>query len=329
MTHHHTSCCSQTPLPNNIEQNIPLQTKNYFQTGGSAAYFAQPQTKQAFASALSFANMHHLPVTILGHGANVLISDEGIDGLVICPALVYAYHSPGDNAEQILVTAGAGLALHDLIFYCLENGLLGLEEFSGIPGTVGGSLYINAHYFEFLLEHFLINARVIEKNTGAIESVTTPWFNFGYNQSTLQEKKYFLLDATFAIRPGTPLEIAYAQGRRTEIIRHRAKRYPLHGTCGSFFRNFYDHEVSLESQGKKIIYAAYYLDKLGVKGTLSSGGAAISHQHANMIINKGTATSHDIISLARTVQTMAYETFGIKLQPECQLLGFVKYPLLF
>ncbi|HXW86215.1 MAG TPA: UDP-N-acetylmuramate dehydrogenase [Candidatus Bathyarchaeia archaeon] len=327
MTHAHHSCCSHT-TPSIIETNISLKTKNYFQTGGNALYFAQPRTQQTFAQALLFAHEQNIPITLLGHGANVLISDEGVDGLVICPALVYVYHAPGDH-DKILVTAGAGLSVHDLILYCLENDLLGLEEFSGIPGTVGGSVYINLHYFEFLLEHFLVNAQVIEKATGTIKTVDPSWFNFGYNTSRLQEKTHFLLDATFAVRRGTPLEIAYAQGRRIEIIRHRAKKYPILRTCGSFFRNFYEHEVTLESQGKKIIYAAYYLDKLGIKGTLSSGDAVVSHQHANMIVNANNATSTDIINLARTMQLMAHETFGVKLQPECQFLGFKKYPLAF
>jgi UDP-N-acetylenolpyruvoylglucosamine reductase len=137
-----------------------------------------------------------------------------------------------------------------------------------------------------------------------------------------------LFDATFKLKKSDALGIAYARGRRVEIIRHRAARYPTKNTCGSFFRNFLPEEVTLESNGKKMIYVAYYLDKIGVKGTLSVGDAIVSHQHANMIVNKGNATSTDIINLTRTMQQMVFDQFKIVPQPECQLLGFQQYPLL-
>ncbi len=218
--------------------------------------------------------------------------------------------------------------MHDLIEFCLANNLLGLEEFSGIPGTVGGSVYINLHYFQFLLEQFLVSATVIHRATGAISTVSPDWFKFGYDQSRLQEEEYYLVDATFTLKKGTDLETAYARGRRVEIIRHRNSRYPTKNTCGSFFRNFHDHEVSLMSNGKKMIFVAYYLDKIGVKGQLQIGNAIVSYQHANMIVNQGNATSADIIALARAMQEMVHKHFSIIPQPECRLIGFKEYPLL-
>src|SRR5260221_9873456 len=215
----------------------------------------------------------------------------------------------------------------DLIDYCLDNNLIGLEEFSGIPGTVGGSVYINLHYFNFLLANFLVSAEVINKKTGELQTVDAQWFNFGYNDSQLHKKDYFLVNATFKLKQATAEQTAFAQGRKTEIIRHRAHRYPQVRTCGSFFRNFLPHEVTLEIDNKKIIFVAYYLDKIGVKGTLRHGNALVSHQHANMIINAGNATSNDIIALAQEMQSLVQEKFGILPQPECQLIGFKTYPL--
>ena len=145
----------------------------------------------------------------------------------------------------------------------------------------------------------------------------------------LHENNYYLVDATFKLkRAESPLDVAFAQGRRKEIIRHRAARYPNAGTCGSFFRNFYPQEVTLESLGKKLIYVAYYLDKIGVKGALSCGGATVSYQHANMLVNSGNASTADLITLARTMQEKVRDAYGITPQPECRLLGFEKYPLL-
>ena len=144
----------------------------------------------------------------------------------------------------------------------------------------------------------------------------------------MQNEAYYLLDATFKVKKASAVETAYARGRRAEIIRHRNARYPSKNTCGSFFRNFFDHEVSLISNGKKVIWVAYYLDKLGVKGALQKGDATVSYQHANMIVNQGNATSTDIIALARSMQEMVNKEFGIIPQPECRLIGFTQNPLL-
>jgi len=310
----------------NIQKNIPLKDKNWFQTGGPAKLFFEPTNGEEFAQALDYARTNTEPIFVLGQGANILISDDGFDGLVIRPALKNI--TAQENGDSVLITAGSGVTMSDLIEWCLDHNILGLEEFSGIPGTIGGSVYINLHYFQFLLEHFLISAHVIEKSTGTILLVDRAWFNFGYDYSTLFEHNHFLVDATFQLRKVTDLEVAFARGRRTEIIRHRTARYPATHTCGSFFRNFHPHEVTLESNGKKMIYTAYYLDKIGVKGTLAVGDAIVSHQHANMLVNRGAATSTDIVQLVQLMQKKVREQFNIVPQPECELVGFKEWPLL-
>lgn len=314
-------------IPDFIQQNVPLKDKNWFKTGGPARYFAAPTTSLEFQSALSFASQLELPIFLLGEGANVLISDDGFDGLVICPALK-EITIVNQSEDECIVRSGAGVSMDTLITYCLERNMSGLEEFSGIPGSVGGSVYINLHYYEFLLAQFLVSAEVIHKKTAQLLTVNNDWFNFGYNNSKLMEGEYYLASASFKLNKLTDLQAAFAKGRRVEIIRHREKRYPSKNTCGSFFRNFHENEVMLESNGKKMIFVAYYLDKIGVKGQLSVGGAIVSHQHANMIVNTGFATSNDIISLARQMQELVKDTFGIVPQPECRLIGFKEYPLL-
>lgn len=313
-------------LPSFIQEYVPLANKNWFQTGGAARYYAAPSTSQEFCQALTFAHQQKIPITLLGHGANVLISDHGYAGLIIQPSLVSLHHS--QENDQVYVTAGAGVAIADLIEYCLDNGITGLEDFSGIPGTVGGSVYINLHYFTHLLSHFLVQATVIERATGTLLTVDNAWFNFGYNQSTLLSEQHYLVDATFCLKTADQLEIAYARGRRTEIIRHRMSRYPKSNTCGSFFRNFHEHEVTLVSNGKKMIFVAYYLDKIGVKGVLQKGNAIVSYHHANMIVTQPGACSDDVIQLAHAMQEKVLQEFGIVPQPECRFIGFEHYPLL-
>ena len=246
--------------------------------------------------------------------------------MVIRPDMKHIKRHPFDKTHDI-VEAEAGVRFADLIIWCLDHNLIGLEEFSGIPGTVGGSVFINIHYFEYLLSQFLISATVIHKTTGDLISVDHAWFAFGYNQSRLHEGDYYLVSATFKLKKVDTATAMYAKGRSEEMIRHRAKRYPTSHTCGSFFRNFYEHEVTLMSQGKKLIYVAYYLDKIGVKGELAVGDAIVSYQHANMIVNRGKATTTDIITLAKRMQTMVFDKFGIIPQPECQLIGFKKQQL--
>lgn len=323
---------SQKNSPGFIQANIPLKDKNWFATGGPAHYFCEPKTAQEFQDALAYAHVHQLPIFVLGHGANILISDEGFDGLVIRPQLnlmeLLDTEKTLTHENFYLVKAGAGVSMHDLILFCLQNNLIGLEEFSGIPGTVGGSVYINLHYFKFLLEQFIVNATIIDRKTMQLQVVKPAWFEFGYDQSKLHEENHYLIDATFKLKKANDLETAFAQGRRVEIIRHRQSRYPTQNTCGSFFRNFHDHEVTLMSNGKKMIFVAYYLDKIGVKGHLNVGDAIVSYQHANMLVNQGNASSSNIINLARTMQEMVQKEFGITPQPECRLIGFKEYPLI-
>ncbi len=311
----------------NIQENVSLRDKNWFNTGGNARYYAVPTTAAEFQFAVAFAQDNNLPICLLGQGANMLISDDGFDGIIIHPALNALSHT-FVNEHEVVVHAQTNVSMDTLIQYCLDNALLGLEEFSGIPGTVGGSVYINLHYFQFLLSQFLISAQVLEKKTTTLLDVDNAWFNFDYNYSTLHKEEHYLVQATFLLKRGSPHEISFAQGRRAEIIRHRISRYPNKNTCGSFFRNFFDHEVTITSNNKKMTFVAYYLDKIGVKGHLQVGDAIVSYQHANMIVNQGNATSADIIAVAKTMQQLVHDTFKITPQPECRLIGFKEYPLL-
>jgi len=311
-------------MTNFIQKYVSLNDKNWFKTGGKAQFFVEPKTTKEFSQAILFAKANALPIFVLGKGANILISDEGFSGLVIHPQLKQIEF----NSETNELTAGAGVTISDLINCCLDNNLSGLEEFSGIPGTVGGSVYINIHYYQFLLSDFLTSATIICKDTGITQMVSNSWFEFGYDRSKLHEGTYSLVSATFKLKPISELETAYARGRQTEIIRHREKRYPRERTCGSFFRNFLKEEYAQAQKGTQVPYVAYYLDKVGIKGSLRVGNAVVSYLHANMLVTEPEATSNDVITLARQMQERVFTEFGILPQPECELIGFKEYPLL-
>ncbi|MBD3362222.1 UDP-N-acetylmuramate dehydrogenase [Candidatus Dojkabacteria bacterium] len=310
-------------------QNVELKNKNWFKTGGKARYFCKPESNTDFKEALNFAKEKDLKVFILGSGANVLISDNGFQGLVIKPNLK---QKEIVSEEQGFIKSGAGVQILELINYCLDSNFVGLEEFSGIPGTVGGSVYINIHYFDSLLSDFIVSATIIDRKSLLTKKVDKDWFNFGYDTSKLENKEHFLLDATFKLKKVDDDEVSYAKGRRDEIIRHRNIRYPTAGTCGSFFRNFREDDDCWEKlpviNERKMKFAAYYLDKIGVKGSLSHGGARVSSKHANMIVNESNASTQDIIRVAKEMQSLVQEKYGFILEPECQLVGFKEYPLL-
>lgn len=305
-----------------ILQNISLHDKNWFLTGGNARYFCEPLDEKDFQEALVFAKNEELEVVLLGEGANVMVSDEGVEGLVVHPCNVSISH---DANGRLFV--GAGAKMQDVIDYALDHCLVGLEEFSGIPGTIGGSVFINIHYFDTLLSDFFVSGRVIDHETGNIIEVDKGRFAFGYNTSMLHDKRHYLVSAVLKMSQADALGAAYAKGRRDEIIRHRMRRYPTSRTCGSFFRNFFPEEVPFCVNGEKLPYVGYYLDKIGVKGALSIGKAGVSFRHANMIVSQPGATTADIVAVARRMQELVFKTYGIIPQAECRMLGFSEYPL--
>jgi UDP-N-acetylmuramate dehydrogenase len=186
---------------------------------------------------------------------------------------------------------------------------------------------MNIHYLDFLLNNFFVQGRVIDYENLSVMTFDNTWFEFGYDQSKLQNKRYLLAGATFKLKKIDALGAAYAKGRRDETIRHRMRRYPKSNTCGSFFRNFYDEEAPIIN-GKKMPYIAYFLDKIGIKGELRVGNAIVSYQHANMIVTLPEARSQDVVDLVCREQKMVLDQFGVLPNPECQLVGFKKYPFL-
>jgi len=245
-----------------ILENIPLNDKTWFETGGLARYYAEPDTIEDYKLALEFADRKNLETFLLGCGANILISDSGFDGLVIKTSNKECKVLSANSEENILVRSGAGISIQDFIDFSLDNNLIGFEEFSGIPGTIGGAVFINIHYFEFLLSQFLVSARVINKKTHEINEVSLDWFDFGYDKSKLHNDEWILYDAVFKLKKVGNIVTAFARGRSAEIIRHRENKYPVDRTCGSFFQNFSSNEIN----GNKQIHVAYYLDKMGIKG---------------------------------------------------------------
>lgn len=297
-----------------IRKNVLLKNYSGYKIGGPADFFCEPKSKKELLTAIDFSIKKNIPIYVLGGGFNVLISDDGFRGLIIKPKI----NSLTIKKNEVI--AGAGVELSRIIKFSLKNGLVGLEEFSGIPGVVGGALYMNIHYYKALLNNFVewIECVDNELNSYLIKAKNKDW---QYEFSQIQKNKFIVVRACFKLKKVDYKEKWKAIGKSEEIIRTRFYKYPKEPSAGSVFQN-----IDIKKfYGAPAISAAHYIDRLGMKGT-KVGGAEISGRHANMIVNKGGATAKDVIKLASLVKKRVKNKFGIELKPEIQFIGFKKNP---
>ena len=298
----------------NIQENVPLKPYVTFKIGGQARFFCEPSNSDEVIEALSFAKENKLPAFVLGLGANILVSDNGFNGLVI-----------RQKNETILVkdntiTAQAGVAVENLINTALAENLIGVEDFSGIPSSVGGALYINLHYFDAFIANFVRSAKVLNIETLKVQEVDSSWFNFNYDSSRLKtDKDHVLLEAHFNLKKVDDYTKHEAIGKSKEIIRTRKYKYPSEPSVGSIFQNLNTEEQ--KKYGLPTRSVAYLIDVCGLKGT-KVGDALLSHRHANMIINVGDARAKHVLELTQIIKDKVKERFGVDLRFEVQLLGF-------
>ncbi len=297
-----------------ILKDVALKQYTTFKIGGPAKFFCEPTNKDEIIFAFNYAKENNLSTFILGLGANVLFSDDGFDGLVI------HQKNGGINVKDNMVIAESGVVVENLINIALENNLIGLEDFSGIPSTIGGALYINLHYFDSFIADIVRSASILDKNTLEVRSVDQDWFNFGYDSSKLKANKdYMLIDATIELKKVDDYGKYFALGKSKEIIRTRKYKYPSEPSVGSIFQNLTTEEQKQNDLPTRSV--AYLIDVCGLKGT-KVGDALLSHRHSNMIVNIGNAKARDVIELAEIIKEKVKERFGVDLRFEVQLVGF-------
>ncbi len=297
-----------------IRKNVLLKNYSGYKIGGPADFFCEPKSKKELLTALKFSINKNIPIYVLGGGFNVLISDSGFRGLVIKPKI----NSLVIKNNNIIV--GAGVDLGRAIRASLKSGLIGLEEFSGIPGTIGGALYMNIHYYQALLSNFVEWIECVDDKLN-LYTVNAKNKNWKYEFSQIQANKLIVIRACFKLKKVGSEEKWKTIGKSDEIIRTRFYKYPKEPSAGSVFQNI----DTKKFYGAPAISAAHYIDRLGMKGT-RIGGAEISGRHANMIINRGGATAKDVIALASLIKKRVRSKFGIEFKPEVQFVGFKKNP---
>jgi UDP-N-acetylmuramate dehydrogenase len=292
-----------------IRPQVALSTMTSFRVGGPAELYVSPQTLVDLQASLDWAEQHDLPITLLGAGSNLLISDRGLPGLVICTR--HLRHTQFDLATG-QVTVGAGEPLPRLAWQAAERGWSGLEWAVGIPGTVGGGVVMNAGAHTSCMAEVLVNAHVLSQS-GQPEILTPDTIHYSYRSSILQagstspQQVRLVTQATLQLQPGNNPEAILAT--TTEHLNHRRTTQPYHlPSCGSVFRNPNPYK------------AGWLIEQAGLKG-YQIGGAQIALRHANFILNCGGASAGDIFQLIRHVQQQVEQQWSLWLEPEVKMLG--------
>ncbi|OGL71223.1 UDP-N-acetylenolpyruvoylglucosamine reductase [Candidatus Uhrbacteria bacterium RIFCSPLOWO2_01_FULL_53_9] len=308
--------------------NEPLSQFSHYAVGGPARYVVEAKTSEEVEALVAAAQEHHVPWVVLGGGTNILPSDHGFDGLVIR----MANRSVQLDAANARVTAEAGALASSVARKTADAGLSGLEWAISLPGTMGGAVRGNAGCFGGEVKDTFLHAWVLDPNTGKMSERKRAWFKFGYRESRVKHESGIVLRATFQLieRP-----VEETKEKVNYVLNCRLTSQPKNAKCaGCAFKNFeYERgdeikklrgEVADIPQNfidQKRIPAGWLIERADLKGT-RVGGAYISEEHGNFLINDGTATADHIAQLIALVKTRVRDRFGIQLQEEVQYIGW-------
>jgi UDP-N-acetylmuramate dehydrogenase len=285
-----------------VKENELLANHTTMKIGGPADLFIEPSSVENLKKVMSVINKHGLNWRAIGRGSNLLVSDNGIEGVVI------KLSSGLDHLEidGTTITVGGGHSLVSLATLISKKGLAGLEFASGIPGSVGGAVYMNAGAHGSDISKILTRAHVLFEN-GSMEWLSNEEMKFSYRTSVLQNK-----------RPGVVVEAVFdlTAGDRTAIVAqlqknkdYRKETQPWNFPCaGSIFRNPLPN------------YAGKLIETAGLKG-FSMGGAKISEMHGNFIVNAGNATAADVLALIQHIKDTIFNLYGVKMETEVEIIG--------
>lgn len=279
----------------------PLSQFTSFKVGGDAEYLVKPKDYHEVAEVIAFCSASSIPWRVLGRGTNVLVSDQGLEGVVI---------SLTDNLSQITVAgakiiAQAGASLPRASSVALVNKLSGLEFAAGIPGSVGGAVVMNAGAYGGEMKDVLRKVLAVNSQ-GELVTFAAHEMELAYRSSVFQHNGHVVLEAELELVPGDPLAI---QEKMDDFNRRRREKQPLEAaSAGSTFKRPEGH------------YAGQLIESCNLRGA-SLGGAAVSEKHCGFIINTGQATAQDIYDLIRKVQTEVERRHNVRLEPEVKIWG--------
>ncbi|HJE87000.1 MAG TPA: UDP-N-acetylmuramate dehydrogenase [Levilactobacillus hammesii] len=283
-----------------ILRNEPLAHYTHTLTGGPADYLAFPTNVQETKSLLAYANQEKLPVTVVGNASNLIVRDGGIRGLVMILTKMNTI-----TTTENTVTAEAGAAMIKTTQVAQSHALSGVEFAAGIPGSVGGAVFMNAGAYGGEISEVVTAAEVLT-TTGEIRTLNAEELDFGYRHSSIQDYHDIILSATFTLKPGDGQAI---QAQMDDLNARRAAKQPLDlPSCGSVFKRPTGH------------YTGQLIQEAGLQG-FQLGGAQVSTKHAGFIVNIDHATATDYLNLIHHIQDVIWREDQVHLETEVRIIG--------
>jgi UDP-N-acetylmuramate dehydrogenase len=284
----------------NILYNEPMKNHISFKVGGPADILVIPKEPQQVVDTVKICKKHNVPFLIIGNGSNLIVRDGGVRGVVI---KLTSLNTIKVDGEKVIVEAGATLA--STAMEALRNNLKGMEFASGIPGTVGGAVTMNAGAYGGEIKDIIESAVVMDME-GNIYHLSKEELELSYRSSIIQKKNYVVLEAVFKLQKGNYDEI---KALMDDLNRRRVEKQPLnYPSAGSTFKRPTGY------------FAGKLIEDSGLKG-FSIGGAKVSEKHAGFIINYNNATAKDVIEVIKNVQRIVKEKFGVELETEVKIIG--------
>src|SRR6185503_13252131 len=293
-----------------VRRNAPLAPLTTFRVGGPADWLVDVQRSGDLETAIAIARDARIPITVLGGGSNVLVSDQGVRGIVV--------RVHGGDVRQIdasTIRSDAGVTINGLVRWTVNRGLAGIEAWAGTPGTVGGAAYGNAHFRGRLISEFIIAVRLVTPD-GMLLDVPRAEMEFAYDYSRLHRSHEVVVSADFGVSAGEP---AALRGIARESLAFRKRTQPLESpSAGCIFQN-------PDPRRERVPHgippsAGALVDRAGLKGA-REGSARVSTTHANFIVNEGGATARDIRALIDRCKSEVQARFGVSLREEIMFIG--------
>ena len=289
-------------LSENVKYNIPMKNYTSFKIGGPAEYFVQIKNAEELQEALKIHQQTKEPLTIIGNGSNLLVNDNGIKGIVL--QINIKKLEIQEEKDNIKVIVGSGNKLGELAQKLAKKEIAGFEFASGIPGTIGGAIRMNAGAHGTEMKDIVQTITYVDK-MGKIHKMTAEQAKFQYRKSIFAEKDYIIIEAELKLQKGNKKEI---QEKMQEYAKYRKEKQPLeYPSAGSTFK-----------RGEDFI-TAKLIDECGLKG-YQIGGAQISEKHAGFIINKGNATAEDVLKLIEYTKEQVYKKFNKVIETEIEVI---------
>ncbi len=281
-----------------VRENEPMSRHTTFKIGGNADLYLTPTDAEALAGLCRMLNETGVRRFFLGNGSNVVFSDGGFRGAVVSMLGLDSIKVDGNT-----VTAGAGSPLTAVCKKARDASLTGMEFAYGIPGTVGGAVYMNAGAYDGDISKILAESACLDPDSLTIHTISAKEHDFSYRTSVYQKNNRIILSAKFILTPGNRTEIA---DKMNGFMQRRIDKQPLeYPSAGSVFRRYPGH------------YTGQMIEECGLRG-YTVGGAQVSEKHAGFIINRGGATAEDLDRLIAIIKDKVYEKFGCRIQ--CELI---------